>query len=69
MVVNGGTINFYGKFHNMKLTMGEYVFYKCELDVIYCEVGSKPSGWSTKWYYSDNPFLYPDPVWGYKIEE
>ena len=25
MVANGGTINFSGKFHNMKLTMGEYV--------------------------------------------
>ena len=25
MVVNGGTINFSGKFHNIKLTMGEYV--------------------------------------------
>ena len=26
MVANGGTINCYGKSHNMKLTMGEYVF-------------------------------------------
>ena len=25
MVENGGTINFPGKFHNIKLTMGEYV--------------------------------------------
>ena len=25
MVENRGTINFYGKFHNIKLTMGEYV--------------------------------------------
>ena len=25
MVANGGNINFYGKFHNIKLTMGEYV--------------------------------------------
>ena len=25
MVSNGGTINFYGKCHNIKLTMGEYV--------------------------------------------
>ena len=25
MVENGGTINFSGKFHNIKLTMGEYV--------------------------------------------
>ena len=25
MVANGGTINFSGKFHNIKLTMGEYV--------------------------------------------
>ena len=25
MVANGGTINFFGKFHNIKLTMGEYV--------------------------------------------
>ena len=25
MVGNGGTINFSGKFHNIKLTMGEYV--------------------------------------------
>jgi len=24
MVVNGGTINFYGKCHNINLTMGEY---------------------------------------------
>ena len=26
MIVNGGTINCYGKCHNIKLTMGEYVF-------------------------------------------
>ena len=26
MVTNGGTINFSGKFHNIKLTMGEYVW-------------------------------------------
>ena len=25
MVANGGTINFYTKFHNIKLAMGEYV--------------------------------------------
>ena len=25
MVENGGTINFYGKCHNIKLTFGEYV--------------------------------------------
>ena len=25
MVTNGGTINFSGKYHNIKLTMGEYV--------------------------------------------
>jgi len=25
MVANGGTINFSGKFHNIKLSMGEYV--------------------------------------------
>ena len=25
MVANGGTINFFGKCHNIKLTMGEYV--------------------------------------------
>ena len=25
MVPNGGTINLFGKFHNIKLTMGEYV--------------------------------------------
>ena len=25
MVANGGTINCYGKFHNIRLTMGEYV--------------------------------------------
>ena len=25
MVSNGGTINCFGKFHNIKLTMGEYV--------------------------------------------
>ena len=25
MVANGGTINCFGKFHNIKLTMGEYV--------------------------------------------
>ena len=25
MVANGGTINFSGKFHNIKLTTGEYV--------------------------------------------
>ena len=25
MVANGGTINFSGKFHNIKLTMGEHV--------------------------------------------
>ena len=26
MVANGGTINFSRKFHNIKITMGEYVF-------------------------------------------
>jgi len=26
MVSNGGTIKFYGKYYNIKLTMGEYVF-------------------------------------------
>ena len=26
MVKNGGTINFFGKCHNIKLTMGKYVF-------------------------------------------
>ena len=25
MVANGGTINLFGKYHNIKLTMGEYV--------------------------------------------
>ena len=25
MVANGGTINFFGKCHNIKLSMGEYV--------------------------------------------
>ena len=25
MVANGGTINYSGKYHNIKLTMGEYV--------------------------------------------
>ena len=27
MVANGGTINFYGKCHNLKLNMGEYVLH------------------------------------------
>ena len=25
-IANGGTINFFGKCHNIKITMGEYVF-------------------------------------------
>ena len=33
MVANGGTINFSGKFHNIKLTMGEYVLNSLMLSI------------------------------------
>ena len=33
MVENGGTINFSGNFHNIKLTMGEYVLYSPMLSI------------------------------------
>ena len=33
MVANGGTTNFFGKFHNIKLTMGEYVLNSIMLSI------------------------------------
>ena len=41
-------------------TIGSYAFSGCSSITIYCEVTSKPSGWSPYWNDSDRPV-----VWGY----
>ena len=42
-------------------TIGNYAFYYCDALTIYAEAISKPSGWDSKWNYSDCPV-----VWGIK---
>jgi hypothetical protein len=41
--------------------IGDNAFYECTSLTIYCEVASKPSGWSNNWNFSNLPV-----VWGYK---
>ena len=40
-----------------------YAFYNCSSLTIYCEAGSQPSGWNSRWNTSNCPV-----VWGYKGE-
>ena len=42
-------------------SIGESAFHWCDSLTIYCEAASKPSGWDSKWNYSNRPV-----VWGYK---
>ncbi len=45
-------------------SIGSYVFSGCDnLETIYCEAGSKPSGWDSKWNYN---CLVETIWWGYK---
>ncbi len=46
---------------NSVTSIGEHAFYNCKSLKIYCEVGRKPSGWSSYWNYSNCPV-----EWGYK---
>ena len=46
MVANGGTINFSGKFHNIKITMGEYVF---NSPILYIPMGGADVVLGIKW--------------------
>ena len=41
--------------------IGFFAFYNCSSLTIYCEVASKPSGWSSNWNPDNRPV-----VWGYK---
>ena len=45
---------------NSVTSMGSSVFSGCALLTVYCEAQSKPSGWDTKWNYSNCPV-----VWGH----
>ena len=49
--------------HDSVTTIGISAFFGCSSLVIYCEVASKPSGWSSYWNYSNRPV-----VWGYTGE-
>jgi len=40
-------------------SIGSSAFYNCSSLTIYCEVTSKPSGWSSSWNESNRPV-----VWG-----
>ena len=44
-------------------TIGHMTFERCTSLTIYCEVNSKPSGWTSYWNYSNCPV-----VWGYTGE-
>jgi len=44
MVASGGTINFYGKCHNIKLSMGEYVL---NIPILSIPMGSTRSPMAT----------------------
>ena len=44
-------------------SIGGYAFDGCTSITIYCEEGSKPSGWDSNWNYSNCPV-----VWGYTGE-
>ena len=41
-------------------SIGEWAFWGCTSLTIYAEARSKPSGWSSRWNYSNCPV-----VWGY----
>ena len=45
-------------------SIDDYAFYGCTSLTIYCEASSKPSGWYSKWNYSNCPV-----VWGYTGEK
>ena len=45
------------------ISIGDYAFGNCHVLTINCKANSKPSGWSSKWNYSNRPV-----VWGYKGE-
>ncbi|MBR2381941.1 MAG: leucine-rich repeat domain-containing protein [Clostridia bacterium] len=45
-------------------SIGYYAFENCSKLTIYCEAEAQPSGWRSKWNYSNRPV-----VWGYKPEE
>ena len=42
-------------------SIGNDAFYRCTSLTIYCEATSQPSGWDSRWNYSNYPV-----VWGYK---
>lgn len=44
---------------NSVTSIESYAFYSCIRLTIYCEVTSKPSGWSSSWNESNRPV-----VWG-----
>ena len=48
---------------NRVTNIGYSAFSGCTSLTIYCEANSKPSGWSSRWNYSNRPV-----VWGYKGE-
>ena len=58
------------KIPNSVTSIGDYAFERCDKLTIYCEVASKPSGWSSKWntiYTFDDYSKFP-VVWGYTIK-
>ena len=55
---------------NSVVYMGSYIFDSCfNLATIYCEVGSKPTGWNDDWNSSGYPVSYYPVVWGYENTE
>ena len=43
---------------NSVTSIGSYAFQYCNALTIYCEVASKPSGWSSSWNYSNCPVVW-----------
>ena len=52
---------------NCVTSIGDYAFGYCDNLTIYCEVESKPSGWSSSWNYSNRP-VYWAGEWKYVDE-
>ena len=46
-------------------SVGDMAFANCTSLTIYCEAGSKPSGWDTYWDFCNTYYIIPI-VWGYK---